>query len=326
MQNSTSLSIGLVQMNTFNSKTLEIGRAIFLSSTLLSFFYFLYFIVGILHFSFTSPHVREQPRYILFAHMLINDALYLSLSLFLLMASLFLLYIPVPICYIIVTLTSSTFKITPYNLAVMALERYAAICFPLRHAILCTPQRSNVAIAVMWTIGLIPNVADLVVLGISADRKFISLRVMCTREAVMVNAIQSSIRSYTLISSLATVAVIILFTYVKVMLVARKISSGSSSAFKAGRTVMLHAFQLLLCMVSFTSAFTESYFREYLLFLLFGNFIILTCLPRFLSPLIYGLRDEVLKQGVRRLFTPNCKSLKSWKFRSNKCKREATQQ
>ncbi|XP_075053749.1 odorant receptor 131-2-like [Mixophyes fleayi] len=265
---------------------------------IICFCFFFYFILIILHVYFTTPHVRENARYVLFAHMLINDTLYLVSGLILLLASLSLVYIPVPICYIIATLATVTFRITPYNLAAMALERYVAICFPLRHVTLCTSQRSNYVIAIIWVIGLIPNLADFIILSTSAKTIF-SLKIICNWETLTVNLVQRMIKSNTVIISLILVGLIIVFTYVRVMFIAKNMSSGRISAFKAGKTLMLHAFQFLLCLLSLTSSFMENYFRDYN-YLSTVNFLLLMCLPRFLSPFIYGLRDKVLSKRIRK--------------------------
>ncbi|XP_063296972.1 odorant receptor 131-2-like [Pelobates fuscus] len=306
----------MMQTSTYYSKAAETGWMVLMVPTVLCFCFFLYFATVMLHFYFTSPRVKEHARYVLFAHMLINDTLYLSVALFFLLAAMFVLPIPMAICYILVTLAASSFKITPYNLAFMALERYIAICFPLRHVTLCTPQRSNAAIALMWVIGLMPSFVDFVSLCMSVDKNFFSLRVVCNRNIVMINAFQASIKTYTIIISLTLVGLIILFTYVKVMLVARQISS-RGSAFKAAKTVMLHAFQLLLSIISLASSFTEPYFRDYIFLFVMANFTMFMCLPRFLSPLIYGMRDEVFKQCIGKIFSKNFNQ-QCCKLRSNK--------
>ncbi|XP_053312116.1 odorant receptor 131-2-like [Spea bombifrons] len=271
--------------------------------TLLCFSFFLYFIIVILKVYFTSPHVRDHARYILFAHMLINDTLYLIVVLILLLSRMFLIRYPVPVCYAMLTLAACTFRVTPYNLAAMALERYVAICYPLRHMELCTPQRSNTAIALMWVTGIMPNVADLITLSASVETEFFSLRILCRQERTNMNPLQSTIQSLTFVLTLTLVGLIILFTYVKVMMVAQQIHTGSSFAFKAGKTVMLHAFQLVLCMASLTSSFTESNGRDYIPFVVTINFLVFMCLPRFLSPLIYGLRDEVFSKFIRKMYS-----------------------
>ncbi|OCT96420.1 odorant receptor 131-2 [Xenopus laevis] len=301
--NSTGLPINTTQVSIVNNKTLEIVRMTFLILSYFCFCFFIYFITMILYIFFSNAQIRESARYVLFAHMLINDTLYLIGGLFLLVASLYLAFIPVPVCYVIVTLVSCTFRITPYNLAVMSLERYVAICHPLRHAEFCSGHRSTTAVALIWALGLTPNVVDFITLSLSAEKRFFSLRVICSKETLTVNPTQNTIRSNVLVITLCLVASIIIYTYIKVMLVAHKLGSGTSSAIKAGRTVLLHALQLLLSMMSLISLYIEVNVKEYVVLLAISNFLFFMCLPRFLSPLIYGLRDEVFGKYLRKLYS-----------------------
>ncbi|XP_075053734.1 odorant receptor 131-2-like [Mixophyes fleayi] len=254
---------------------------------------FLYFMAVILKAFFTVPHVRENPRYILFIHMLVNDLAFLAISFFLFTSSVYYLYMPLSVCYIIVSFSTCAFRITPYNLAVMSLERYVAICHPLRHAQLCTAQRSSAAIAIMWTVGLIPQLADFIAFCFFVEKRVFSVSIICYWGHLIVNEIQVVIKTLTIIISFTIVGLIIACTYLKVMLVARRIGSGTSAS-KAGKTVLLHAFQLMLCMLSFTSSYTDRYFTPYFLYMPILNFFLFMCLPRVISPLIYGIRDEVL--------------------------------
>ncbi|XP_071989550.1 odorant receptor 131-2-like, partial [Engystomops pustulosus] len=271
--------------------------------TFFFYFFFIYFIVLLLIVYFTTPHVQENPRYVLFAHMLINDTLHLTLGLLLSVFYTYVNDIPMPICYVMIILAALTFKVTPYNLAVMALERYIAICFPLRHVIICTTQRTYFVIGVMWFIGLLPHFADFTVLIVSVDSTFFSQRLACRHESLLVHPVQSTIRSLSYIGSLILVAVVILFTYVKVVIVARKTKSKTSSASRAGRTLMLHIIQLLLCLFSLTSSITESYNGEYVTILMAFNFLVFLSLPRLLSPLIYGIRDEVFSKCIKKMYS-----------------------
>ncbi|KAM8977720.1 odorant receptor 131-2-like [Pelodytes ibericus] len=290
-------------------------RYFLLSLMFISFFYFLYFISMILTVFFTTVHLRENPRYILFAHMLINDAVYLTLGIFLSVTTTYIpVYIPVPICYILVVILSTSFRVTPYNLAAMALERYVAICFPLRHGELCTRQKSGLAIAVIWAVGMVPNVADLAVMLYYEDPKFYSLSFRCSRAIFVKTEAQRVMRDATHVLVFLVVGLVIIYTYIRIMVVAASIESGKSSAFKASKTVMLHAFQLLLCMAAFSYNIIELYFKEYIGFIAQVNFFFFMCLPRSLSPLIYGLRDEILRNYIKRFLlcsafkvTPNTK-------------------
>ncbi|XP_071989548.1 odorant receptor 131-2-like [Engystomops pustulosus] len=305
MVNSTLLYNNVTQVSIFTSKTNEILRLVFFLFIFLFLCIFMYFMTVLLIVYFTTPHVRDNSRYILFVHMLINDTLYLILTVFLSLAFQFNLYIQVPVCYFLLTLATSSFKVIPYNLAAMALERYIAICFPLQHAIFCTAQRTYATIMIMWLIGLIPGVADFAVFSHFVQTDFFSRKLICKQEGLLIQPVQNTLRSSTYISTIFLVAFIILFTYIKVMLVARKSGSGKSSASRAGRTLILHSFQLILCMMSLTSSFTESYRGDYVMIVTMVNFLLFMCFPRLLSPLIYGIRDEVFNKCIKKMYSKN---------------------
>lgn len=280
------------------SKTTEFIRWSFVFLTIVGFCFFIYFISLMLNIFFITPQVRENARYLLFIYMLVNDTIYIFLAFYLLLSAMCLVYIPVPVCFILYAISSSVFRVTPYNLAAMALERYVAICYPLRHTELCTTKRANVAYALIWLLLIVLHGAELLLMFSSVTNLY--RYAICKHDTLLVSPIQNVIRTLSFILCFGLVGIIILFTYVKIMLVAHKVSSQSSSASKAGKTVMLHAFQLLLCMSSLLSTLTETFSRKKVEFLPITNFFAFTCVPRFLSPVIYGIRDEELKKHVKK--------------------------
>ncbi|XP_075190115.1 odorant receptor 131-2-like [Anomaloglossus baeobatrachus] len=280
-----------------------IHRTIITFLTLLFFTFFLYIISVLLKVFFSTPDIWETSRYILFVHMLINDTLYLALGNFILLSVIYSVYLPMPVCFMLHTLAACCFRVTPYNLAAMSLERYIAICFPLRHLQFCMAKNARSAILVLWIIGVGPGIAYFTAIICSTKRRFLSFYVVCDSSLLIIYPLQNMIRSIINILSFTTVALIIVFTYIKVMMVARRIGSGRSSALKAGKTVMLHALQLILCMVSFISTITETLFMSHFVYLLTSNFIILTCLPRLLSPVIYGLRDDIFRKYLKKNYS-----------------------
>ncbi|XP_063296990.1 odorant receptor 131-2-like [Pelobates fuscus] len=232
MFNSSTPYSNTTQMSTYDSNIVDNLFNVWLGLlilTLLCFCFFLCFFTVILIIYFTTPHVRENSR---FAHMLINDTLYMIAGLLLCLCALFKITMPLSICYFFLAFSASTFRITPYNLAAMALERYIAICFPLRHIAFCTPQRSYTVIAFIWLMRILPIVADMFVRSASVEIMFFSQCVICRQEFAVVKPIQTTIRSLTFIVALSIVGLTILYTYVKVTLVARKVGSGSSAASK----------------------------------------------------------------------------------------------
>ncbi|KAM8977709.1 odorant receptor 131-2-like [Pelodytes ibericus] len=300
MENYNVFYVNVNQTSIQGSRTYEYIKTGLVILIFLCLCFLLYFVTILVYAIFTTVHIQENARYVLFAHMLVNDTLYVSVGLALLMANIYSFYSPAIMCFLAYTLASSTFRVTPYNLAVMSLERYVAICFPLRHVVFCTVRRANLAILIIWVLGLIPNIAEFIAMR-TAVEEVSSISVVCNQDALLLNPLQSIIRSVTIFFSFALVGLIILYTYIKVMLVARQMTSGKSSALKAGKTVMLHAFQLLLCMTSLMSTFTEKY-TNVIDFVPFTKFFLFTCLPRFLSPIIYGIRDELLCKQMKKLY------------------------
>ncbi|XP_040195531.1 odorant receptor 131-2-like [Rana temporaria] len=294
MENTTFLSANLTDMSLL--KTAGIVNMACFIILVLSHCVFFYFVVVILCAFFTTAYIKEKARYVLFIHMILNDSLYLIVVFALYVAYMYYVYIPASLCYTMLTISTSTFRVTPYNLSVMSLERYVAVCFPLRHTQMCTPRSTTIALACIWAIALIFNLADIVVLGSKVGKNFFSLSVVCSRGSMTATQAQGIITLCSSTISFTAVGLIIIYTYIQVVLVARKISSDKSSAFKAGKTIMLHAFQLILCMMSFSSFFTETYLKIYQVFLSIINYLVFMCLPRLISPLIYGLRDETLRK------------------------------
>uniref|UniRef100_H2ZZJ5 G-protein coupled receptors family 1 profile domain-containing protein n=1 Tax=Latimeria chalumnae TaxID=7897 RepID=H2ZZJ5_LATCH len=257
-----------------------------------------------LYVFFSGTSFQENSRYVLFAHMLVNDTLQLAVAVLLLWITELHAKIPLPVCHFLVALTGSAYLITPLNLAAMSLERYVAICVPLRHAEICQVGRTWIVIATMWFLGTSPFLADFVLLCVLQRRNFFLLSLDCTREEIIFTSAQSFLRSLAHGLDFSVVALIILYTYVKIWLTARRMRANKSSATRARKTVILHAFQLGLCMVSFTYPITENLLlgqkNWFYVNLTFLNFVVFILFPRFLSPLIYGLRDETFKSHLRR--------------------------
>ncbi|KAM9451161.1 odorant receptor 131-2-like [Clarias gariepinus] len=254
----------------------------------------------------TRAIFRETPRYILFAHMLLNDTIHLVIAMVLFLLSVFYIVVVRAACAFIVLLSASTFVNAPLNLAVMSLERYTAICFPLRHSELATPVRAIVAVALVWVLGITDVLTDVCALFLLAEPSYYLSPSVCTIGQLMVVPWQQSRNVTFKILLFVMVAIVLLYTYVAILLQARAASTDTSSAHKALRTVVLHAFQLLLSLVSLLFESIDLILVRFPLtvnvHLRFLNYYLVLVMPRCLSSMIYGLRDETFRTLFKQNF------------------------
>ncbi|XP_018586069.2 odorant receptor 131-2-like [Scleropages formosus] len=256
---------------------------------------------------------RETSRYILFAHMLFNDILHLITSMALYISSMLYLEIIQAFCSLLALISTSTFTNEPLNLAVMSLERYIAVCFPLRHGELSTPERTFLALVVIWVLGTANMLTDILTV-VFVEPSFFLHSGLCIREQLMKKSWQRD--KVVVFNALyfSVVAGVLLFTYVSITLEARSVSTDRSSAQKAMRTVLLHAIQLCLSLLTFLFNVFEVLLASLpvniYIQLRFVNYVVVLLLPRCLSPLIYGLRDQSFHPVFMYYFTCGTRSVK----------------
>ncbi|XP_078515112.1 odorant receptor 131-2-like [Lissotriton helveticus] len=284
--------------------TPDINTWITLTITLLLFLsFFLFFILLMLYVFFTTARLRQQTRYILFVYTLATDTGNFTTCVLLFFLSFAVYRIPAGECYFVIIIATSTFYSSRNSLAAMALERYVAICFPLRHPVICRVERSWVIIMAISAFGFLPPFIDLMILSSLAPHNFFFQRLICQRDNLTLIP-QQKIAMFASGSVIfAVVALIILYTYINIMLEAKKISGNKESSSKASKTVMLHAVQLLLSLTYFSATFSENPLQGNVYYVRFLNFFIFMLLPVFLSPLIYGLRDENFRIHIQTFFT-----------------------
>ncbi|XP_046719295.1 odorant receptor 131-2-like [Silurus meridionalis] len=240
---------------------------------------------------------REETRYILFAQTLFVDSALMLLSDLLSIGNYFQYVIHIIPCSIICAISTLLTCCTPLTLVAMCLERYVAICMPLRHADISTSRTRLYGLLIIWSISSIIPLYNLIgYWGVAAPASKFSY-VVCTAELMLEEAWQVHGRAITFIIVFLLLIIIILFTYIKIMIAARTASNEKrKSTSKSLKTVLLHAFQLFLCMIQFLNLYIEMAFWkvEENIFrnVRYSLFIVFLISPRCLSPLIYGLRDE----------------------------------
>ncbi|XP_028656991.2 LOW QUALITY PROTEIN: odorant receptor 131-2-like [Erpetoichthys calabaricus] len=202
---------------------------------------------------------------------------------------------PAGACIVISMLLGTLSYNTPLTLTAMCLERYVAICMPLRHGQICTVKRTLNVILIIWLTGSIPSFRDFIIVVATEAKNILCERNLCNYDLMMRSSWQSYMRSVMAMLYFGVMLGTVAFTYVKIMKVARTVSADSSAS-KARNTILLHAFQLMLCLAVLVSPFVEmEIFRinqNIISHIRYFNFIIFNILPRCLSSFIYGVRDE----------------------------------
>ncbi|XP_036388555.1 odorant receptor 131-2-like [Megalops cyprinoides] len=255
------------------------------------------YINSVLVFTFFKHHeFRNNPRYMLYIHLVCNDILQLSVSVILHVAVYTWPQMNASLCAALLLIASFTSMNTPLNLAGMAVERHIAICNPLRHTQICTVRRTYILITLIWGVGAIPGLADLVLALLYKPLTFFHTNLMCYIEAVF-NSPQTAVKNnVSLPLYMSFVWLTLIYTYLRVLLTAKSASTDPVSARKARNTILLHGAQLLLCMLAYISPTVNvellSLFPKYRSHVLFMTYLISHIMPRVLSPLIYGIRDE----------------------------------
>ena len=236
-------------------------------------------------------------RYILFAVTLLSDSLILLISNILFLLAYFNFTMQVWLCISISTVLILYSMVTPVTLTAMTLERYVAICMPLRHAELCSQHTHLHCILIIHSLSSLPCIVVFSFFFASASLSLYKQHRICAMQMYILHRWQGHIRSTIQQFYFLIMVTIIVFCYVEIMKVAKMASRDNKKSTRKGlKTVILHGFQLLLCLIHLWTPFLENYVFQINLNLFnnvrFFNYVMFYLTPKCLSPLIYGLRDD----------------------------------
>ncbi|XP_020796773.2 uncharacterized protein LOC110175002 [Boleophthalmus pectinirostris] len=245
---------------------------------------------------------REASRHVLLFHLLFADTLQMILMQVLFVLAYVQLLLSLPLCALLVLMTHASHDFSPLMLVLMSLERFVAVCLPLRHAAIATPRNSVGACLAAWAFTFI---MILVRLGYMLPPSVLSaLRpqmLQTCSSLVLYPTAQSRLFDEALLYSLFLAAFLsIAGSYGAVMRAARSLSTDQASARKARTTLLLHLFQLSLMVASTVHDSLMMALYRTLPRLVFARiqsvlYIFLIILPKCLSVLVYGLRDQAIR-------------------------------
>ncbi|XP_076003235.1 odorant receptor 131-2-like [Genypterus blacodes] len=252
--------------------------------------------------TFTQHQIlRMNPRYILFTHLVINDIILLTLFTLIQVLSYTVYTLNVCFCMLLLLVAIFANLNTPLTLAVMAVECYIAICFPLHHTQICTVKKTYTVIGLIWVMSGLSILPDVFVTLATEPLEFLDSRIFCLREAVFRKPYLTEKRDVSYIVLLVIVWLILFYTYFRILFAAQ---AATADAKKARNTVLLHGFQLLLCMLTYVFHLIISglsyLFPTGVLAIRFVIAVFVQILPRFISPVIYGLRDKMFWRLLKK--------------------------
>ncbi|XP_026183424.1 odorant receptor 131-2-like [Mastacembelus armatus] len=244
----------------------------------------------------------ETSRYILLCNLLFADTVQLVQSQVLYLLAAYHIKLTYLVCGVLIMLATLTNVISPLTLVVMSLERYVAVCYPLRHATIITIRNTGLAICVVWTFSSLNVLVRIVLLLFFLFENLQSLQMndFCSNLALLLGSLSDLYdKAYTCFLFIsATVA--ITSSYIGVLVAARSASTDKASARKTRSTLLLHLVQLGLSLssalfnpilISLSRIVTRIVFmRIYNVF-----YVCVIMFPRCLSSLIYGLRDQTIR-------------------------------
>lgn len=258
----------------------------------------------IMLFTLRSKSVfRETCRYILLYNLVLADTLQMAVSQILYMMSICRITLPYPVCGILVMFANLTNEISPLTLVLMSLERYVAVCYPFRHATIITIRNTEVSIITIWifcSLNILIRVLLLLEFPFEELQRLQLKRYVCNTFLMFLTPVSHEYdKAYTCFLFVSAF-VGVTCSYVGVMLAARSASTDKASAGKARNTLLLHLVQLgfslsstvnnaLLLLTSKTVSNRVSLLIQNALY------VLLFILPRCLSALIYGLRDQTIR-------------------------------
>ncbi|XP_078132656.1 olfactory receptor 2A25 [Sander vitreus] len=263
--------------------------------------------------------LRNQARFVLIFHLLESALVHLGMS------SVFYYQIHLDAkpgrsaCLAMITILISSASNILLTLTVMALDRYCAVCHPMRYTSTCTTGRWPWLLgAFTWLVALIIPISLLLLHPDSQDT-VAGYNGGCGREQLRKGQLQK-------VLFIALCALVILYSYARILMEGRRLGVLNWRNRAGCRTIALHGSQLAVYIlpnfVNFvltvlnTRELIQPKTKELAAVVIFAFFSLAQCV----APVVYGLRKEELMEQLSHRF-PCCsrylKSVLGWTVHAN---------
>ncbi|XP_041863721.1 odorant receptor 131-2-like [Melanotaenia boesemani] len=275
------------------------------------------FINGIMLFTLRSkPVFRETSRYILLFNLLFADTVQLAQSQTMYLLSAAGVKLLNAVCGALTAFYTLPHGVSVLTLVTMSLERYVAVCYPLRHAAIITIKNTGVVICVVWALSSLNCLIQLrLVLNVHSENwQHMQKTDFCGKDSVYRDPVSQLYDKASTYFLFVLAGVTVTFSYVGIIVAAKSASTDKASAKRARKTLLLHLVQLGLSM--------SSTIHSSLLIVVFTNldrasaviiqillYICLIIVPKCLSSLIYGLRDQTIRPVLMLHLCWHCRVL-----------------
>ncbi|XP_026214238.1 odorant receptor 131-2-like [Anabas testudineus] len=282
-----------------SQNNINVGLVPFSILTTVTTCVFLY-INGIMLFTLRSkPVFRETPSYILLYNLLLADTIHLAESQVMYMLAGCGIRLTYSVCGVLVMLATLTNDISPLILVVMSLERYVAVCYPLKHSTIITIRTTELAVIVVWIFSSL-NILTRVLLLLNVSFAFNQMTDFCGKENMLLNPLSDVYDKVFTYLVFLSAGVTVTFSYIAVVVAARSVSANKALARKARNTLLLHVVQLGLSLSStihnpLLIAISKVLDRIVIVRIQIVFYVFIIIFPRCLSALIYGIRDQTIR-------------------------------
>nr|ABC43402.1 odorant receptor [Tetraodon nigroviridis] len=259
-----------------------------------------FYINAIMLFTLRSKTVFcETSRYVLLFNLLLADTIQMVTSQLLYILAACLIRLTYPVCGFLNVIGVLTSDISPLTLVVMSLERYVAVCFPLRHAAVITTRNTGLAIFAIWAFSFFSSLIRVSLVDFS-ELENLQMKEFCSSLTVFVGPLSDTYDRASTCLLFVSAGATILFSYIGVTVAAKSASTNKTTSQKARHTLLLHLVQLGLSLSStmytpILTALSRTVIRIVLVRVQIVLYVWFFILPRCLSALIYGIRDRTIR-------------------------------